>query len=94
MPTTKQPVKSAAKAPVKAPKDWKDTVKQLIEQLRPSLQADGGDLQLVDISDEGVVSIQLQGHCAGCPYSQMTLKMGIEQALKERVPEVTEVVNV
>ena len=53
----------------KAVVDWKDTVKKLLEQLRPSLQADGGDLELVDIENDGTVSIRLQGHCAGCPYS-------------------------
>lgn len=73
---------------------WKDNVKVVIDQLRPSLQADGGDVAIVDIADDGVIKVELQGHCRGCPYSQMTLKNGIERLLKEKIPEVKEVVNV
>jgi Fe-S cluster biogenesis protein NfuA len=93
-PAAKPVAKPAAKPAPNAPADWKETVKQLLEQLRPSLQADGGNLELVSIEDDGTVNVRLQGHCAGCPYSQMTLKSGIEQALKERVPQVREVNNV
>ncbi len=65
-----------------------------INQVRPNLQADGGDVELVDISEDGVVKVRLTGACRGCPMSQMTLKMGIEKFLKKEVPEVKEVVSV
>lgn len=73
--------------------DWKEKVTELLGQVRPALQRDGGDLELLEIKDDGVVRVRLQGACAGCPMSQMTLKMGIEDYLKENVPEVKEVVN-
>ena len=72
---------------------WKDNVKVVIDQIRPSLQADGGDVAIVDIADDGTIKVELQGHCRGCPYSQMTLKNGIERLLKEKIPQVKEVVN-
>ncbi|MFX0043153.1 MAG: NifU family protein [Candidatus Hodarchaeota archaeon] len=72
----------------------KEKVKQVIDKIRPQLQMDGGDCELVDITDDGVVKLRLLGHCAGCPYSQQTVKMGIERALKQFVPEVKEVVSV
>ncbi|MDO9558492.1 MAG: NifU family protein [Syntrophales bacterium] len=65
-----------------------------INQIRPNLQADGGDVELVDVSEDGVVKVRLTGACRGCPMSQMTLKMGIEKFLKKEVPEVKEVVSV
>ena len=71
----------------------KKEVEDTLEKIRPSLQADGGDVELVDVSDEGVVKVKLQGACASCPMSTMTLKMGIEQVLKEEVPGVKEVVS-
>ena len=61
-------------------------------ELSPSLQADGGDVRLVDVSEDGVVSVELQGACKGCPMSQWTLANGVERILKERVPGVTKVV--
>ena len=73
---------------------WKDNVKVVIDQLRPSLQADGGDVAIVDIADDGTIKVELQGHCRGCPYSQMTLMNGIERLLKEKIPQVKEVVNI
>ncbi|MHA1776144.1 MAG: NifU family protein [Promethearchaeota archaeon] len=72
---------------------WKDNVTLVINQIRPSLQADGGDVEILEILDDGTVKVELQGHCRGCPYSQMTLKNGIEQILKEKIPEVKEVIN-
>lgn len=69
----------------------KEAVKNALDQIRPNLQADGGDVELVSISDDGVVDVRLKGACAGCPMSQMTLKMGIEKYLKKAVPEVKEV---
>jgi len=72
----------------------RDKVQKVIDELRPSLQADGGDVLLVDVDEDGVVKVKLTGACGGCPMSQMTLKMGIERRLKERVPEVKQVVSV
>lgn len=68
-------------------------VQQVIDKIRPSLQADGGDVELVEVED-GVVRVQLQGACAGCPMSQMTLKNGIEKMLKKELPEVQSVESV
>lgn len=67
---------------------------EVLEQIRPNLQADGGDMAYVGVDDEGVVSLELQGACAGCPMSQLTLSMGVERILKEHVPGVTCVVAV
>jgi Fe-S cluster biogenesis protein NfuA len=72
----------------------KEKVQNALEKVRPSLQADGGDVQLVDVDENGVVKVMLQGACAGCPMSQMTLKMGIEKILKQNIPEVTSVESV
>ena len=69
-------------------------VEDAIEQIRPSLQADGGDISLVAVSEDGEVSVQLQGACAGCPMSQMTLTHGVEKHLKNVIPEVTAVISV
>ena len=68
----------------------KEKVEAAINKIRPMLQADGGDVQLIDVVD-GVVTVQLQGACAGCPMSQMTLKNGIERYLKKEIPEVKSV---
>lgn len=69
----------------------KTRVENALNDVRPSLQADGGDVQLVEVTEEGVVKVKLQGACAGCPMSQMTLSMGIEQYLKEKIPEIVRV---
>ena len=69
----------------------KDLVKKALEKIRPALQRDGGDVQLVDVKDDGVVEVRLTGACAGCPMSQMTLKMGVERLLKQEVPGVNRV---
>ncbi len=68
-------------------------VEAALNKIRPSLVADGGDLELVDVND-GTVKIKLTGACASCPMSTMTLKMGIERALKQDIPEIKEVVSV
>ena len=68
----------------------KEKVQEALDKIRPMLQADGGDVELVDVED-GVVKVRLQGACAGCPMSQMTLKNGIEKLLKEEIPEVKSV---
>ena len=72
----------------------KARVEEVLNQVRPALQADGGDVELVDVSDEGVVSVRLTGACGSCPMSTMTLKMGIEKTLMANLPEVKEVVQV
>ena len=71
----------------------KEKVAAVLAQIRPALQADGGDVELVGV-DEGVVSLRLTGACNGCPMAAMTLKMGIERVLKGQIPEVKEVVAV
>ncbi len=72
----------------------KEKVKEVIEKIRPNLQADGGDVEFVDVTEDGVVKVRLLGACKGCPMSQMTLKMGIESYLKKMVPEVRRVDSV
>ena len=71
----------------------KEKIEETLAKIRPALQADGGDVELVGV-DEGVVSLKLTGACSGCPMASMTLKMGIERVLKGQVPEVKEVVAV
>jgi Fe-S cluster biogenesis protein NfuA len=71
-----------------------DKVKAALENVRPSLQADGGDVEFVSVDANGLVSVKLTGACGSCPMSQMTLKMGIENYLRKEIPEVTEVVGV
>jgi len=70
-----------------------EKVKAVLEKIRPMLQADGGDVELIQVED-GVVKVRLQGACAGCPMSQMTLKQGIERLLKQEIPEVLSVESV
>jgi len=69
----------------------REMIEKALEKIRPALQRDGGDIELVDVKDDGVVQVRLTGACGGCPMSQMTLKMGVEKALKEEVPGVTRV---
>jgi len=71
----------------------RDKVEAALAKIRPALQADGGDVELVDVTEEGIVKLRLKGSCAGCPMSAMTLKNGIERVLKEEIPEVKEVVS-
>ena len=70
----------------------KKAVQEVLELIRPALQADGGDVRLVDVSEDGVVEVELQGACKGCPMSQLTLANSVERVLKDRIPEVTKVV--
>lgn len=72
----------------------KEKVSEIIEKIRPQLQMDGGDVELVEVTEDGVVKVRLQGHCRGCAYSEMTLKLGIERALKQVIPEVKHVESV
>ena len=71
----------------------KEKVEAALNKIRPMLQADGGDVELVDVED-GVVKVRLKGACAGCPMSQMTIKNGVERLLKEQIPEVASVESV
>lgn len=75
---------------MKSMSTMKEKVEKALEELRPQLQADGGNIQLVDVQ-EGVVKVRLTGACAGCPMSQMTMQWGVEQFLKKKVPEITKV---
>ena len=70
----------------------KEEVAAVLELIRPRLQADGGDVQLIEVQDDGTVVVELVGACKGCPMSQMTLSNGVERILKSRIPEVTKVV--
>ncbi|TVQ60605.1 MAG: NifU family protein [Phycisphaerales bacterium] len=67
----------------------RDRVARVLNAIRPAIQADGGDVELVEITPDGVVSIRLHGACVGCPSSNMTLQVGIERNLREHVPEIT-----
>jgi Fe-S cluster biogenesis protein NfuA len=72
----------------------REKVEKVIDQIRPNLQADGGNIELVEVGEDGVVKVRLQGACHGCPGAAMTLKLGVERMLKANVPEVKSVVNV
>ena len=72
----------------------KEEVLKVLEQVRPGLQADGGDVELVEVTEDGIVRVRLTGACGSCPMSTMTLKMGIERAMKAQIPGVKEVVQV
>lgn len=72
----------------------KERVESALNKIRSSLQVDGGDVELVEVTSDGIVKVRLTGACAGCPMSQMTLKMGIERAIKQEVPEIKEVIAV
>ncbi|MEW5733396.1 MAG: NifU family protein [Thermodesulfobacteriota bacterium] len=72
----------------------KEKVQKALDKVRPNLQADGGDVELVDVAEDGVVKVRLTGACKGCPMSQMTLRNGIERYLKKEVPEVKSVQGV
>jgi Fe-S cluster biogenesis protein NfuA len=71
----------------------REDVEKALEKIRPALRADGGDVELVDVTD-GVVKVRLTGACGGCPMSQMTLKMGVERVLKQQVPAIKSVETV
>lgn len=72
----------------------RERVENALKEARVMLQADGGDVELVDVTDDGKVSLKLTGACSGCPMSSMTLKMGIERVIKKQVPEIKEVISV
>jgi Fe-S cluster biogenesis protein NfuA len=72
----------------------KEKIENVLNRIKPSLQAEGGDVELVEVGENGVVKVRLKGACGSCPMSQMTLKMGIERIIKKEVPEVVEVISV
>lgn len=72
----------------------KEKVEKALKEIRPALQADGGDVELVEVTEDGVVKLRLKGACGCCPMSTYTLKLGIEQRLKEEIPEVKTVEQV
>jgi Fe-S cluster biogenesis protein NfuA len=72
----------------------KTEVEKAIKEIQPHLRADGGDIELIDVDEEGIVKVKLKGACVGCPMSQMTLQFGVERYLKQRIPEVKKVVAV
>jgi Fe-S cluster biogenesis protein NfuA len=74
--------------------DLHERVARVINGIRPYIQGDGGDIDLVDVEENGTVKVRLTGACSGCPHAAMTLKMGVERTLREHVPEVREVVHV
>ncbi len=71
----------------------REQVEQVISEIRPNLQADGGDIELVDITADGIVQVRLRGACSGCPGAAFTLKNGVERVLKARIPEVKGIEN-
>ncbi|MBC8383381.1 MAG: NifU family protein [Candidatus Cloacimonetes bacterium] len=74
--------------------ELKEKVSQELEKIRPALMGDGGDVKLIEVTDDGEVKVELQGSCRGCPFSQMTLKYSIEKQLKDKIPEVKNVTAV
>lgn len=71
-----------------------DQIKDAIEDIRPSLQADGGDIEFVSLSSDNIVTVKLKGACNGCPHAQQTLKLGVERYLKEKIPQIHSVESV
>lgn len=72
----------------------REKVQKVIDEIRPALQADGGNIELIDVQEDGVVKVKLLGACGSCPMSQMTLKRGVEARLKAKFPEIKEVIAV
>jgi Fe-S cluster biogenesis protein NfuA len=72
----------------------KEKVQKIIDEIRPALQADGGNIELVEVGEDGIIKVRLMGACGSCPMSQLTLKRGVEARLKAKIPEVKEVVSV
>ena len=85
---------STTQAPPPAAPSLKDKVQSVLNLIRPAVQADGGDIELVDVSPDGVVQIRFHGACHGCPSSTMTLQDGIQRNLREKIPEIKQVIPV
>ena len=75
-------------------KTIKERVIKVLEQVRPYLQSDGGDIELIDVTEDLIVKVKLKGACHGCPYSMQTLKAGVEQAILKEIPEIKKVISV
>ena len=75
-------------------KTFEEKIKDMMEVVRPMLQSHGGDIELVSVEEDNTVKVRLQGACAGCPGAQMTLKQGVEQMIREKIPELKEVIAV
>jgi len=71
-----------------------EKVEEILDRIRPAIQSDGGDVELINIREDGVIEVRLQGACKGCPMAALTLKAGIERVIKEEIPEVKEVISV
>lgn len=82
------------KSPWRKEEIMKEKVESALDKIRPMLQADGGDVELVEVTPDGLVKVKLTGACGGCPMSQLTLKMSIEKVLKQEIPEIKEVTAV
>ena len=72
----------------------KEKVEAVLNQVRPSLMADGGNVELVEVTSDNIVKVRLQGHCGSCPMAMMTLEMGIKKAIQEAIPEIKDVVAI
>ncbi|MCB5253086.1 MAG: NifU family protein [Candidatus Cloacimonadaceae bacterium] len=72
----------------------REKIEEILDQIKPSIQADGGDVELVNIREDNVIELRLKGACNGCPMATITLKAGIERIIKEKIPEVVEVIAV
>ena len=83
-----------ASAPNDAPESLREHVEQILNLIRPAVQSDDGDVELVDVSEDGIVQVRFHGACVGCPSSTMTLKLGIERSLKQHIPQVKAVQSV
>lgn len=75
-------------------KELQNKVEQALDEIRPFLQSDGGNIKLLSIDDESIVKVQLEGACTGCSVNQMTLKNGVEATIKKYAPQITEVINI
>lgn len=75
-------------------KELEEKVKNVIDQIRPYLKADGGNIEFVELTDDNIVYVELQGACRSCPMSIMTLKQGVEEAVKKAIPEIKSVENI
>ena len=71
-----------------------ERIETILDKIRPSIQADGGDVELVNVREDNVIEVRLKGACNGCPMATLTLKAGIERIIKEEIPEVAEVISV
>jgi Fe-S cluster biogenesis protein NfuA len=94
MPTSTSSSVTAGSSGNASAQETRERVASVINLIRPAVQADGGDIELVDVSDAGVVQIRFHGACHGCPSSTMTLHHGIERNLREKVPQITQVLAV